>query len=548
VSRALVIVPPLLKYTAGPLLGPAMLAGAGRAAGHAVEVLDLNAHFLVQRIGRSASTTGLVGDHDKPVEVLRSVAADFRLELASAIGATAHTSPRVLDPILDGCFELEELLAGARVLRDRHRGFIARHLASPRAPDVVGVSVLFGGQLVWAIAVSMLVRETWPHALLIWGGPHVTAIQDSLRERSDCTSLCDRYVIGYAEGTIVDVLRAVDAGEELPAAANVPGSGVVVRARDDSSAPPAFDELELYGAPTVTLPAQASRGCAYARCTFCTYPAVEGTYRLLDAASSDPVVALAARIDASVSFKDSLLVPDRLRALADAIRGCVPWSACTKLHTRLVELAPLLARSGCRTLEVGLETLVGETQADIAKRQSGELFLCVLGATSRAGIKLVVNYMTGFPGENQAAAAAALDSVRGICAAHGATLEHNEFQLERLAPIARSVRVTRTWPLASVMDWEPRRGQLVVSRRGRMNNAASSELAELGRSELRGGHSGSEGQQRRVGRSGCGRRSHGASSHDTGRDQVSDRPCSRASGSRGKTSPKPARSSSATRM
>jgi len=465
VSRALLIVPPLLKYTAGPLLGPAMLAGAGRAAGHSVEVLDLNAQYLTQRIGRRASTTGLVGDHDKPVELLRSVAAEFRTDLTSAIGVTPLASPRVLEPVLDACFELEELLAGARTIIDGHRDVIASHLTSAPAPDLVGISVMFGGQLVWAIAISKIARELFPTALVVWGGPHVTAIQDSLRESPACAAIFDAYVVGYAEGTFLDILHAIDT-RELPEAANRPGSGVVVRARDDASVQPTFDDLENYGAPGVTLPAQASRGCAYARCTFCTYPSVEGTYRPLDAAPFARVVALAERIGASVSFKDSLVVPDRLRTLAQSIGGRVAWSACTKLHTSLVDLAPQLARAGCRTLEVGLETLVAETQFDIAKRQSGELFLRVLDASSRAGIKLVVNYITGFPGEDRGAAEGTLVAVRATCAARGATLEHNLFQLERLAPIAQSVRVTRTWPLASVMDWEPRRGTLVVLDKG----------------------------------------------------------------------------------
>ena len=40
---ALLLVLPLLKYAAGPLLGPALLRGAAEAAGHAVRVLDLKA-------------------------------------------------------------------------------------------------------------------------------------------------------------------------------------------------------------------------------------------------------------------------------------------------------------------------------------------------------------------------------------------------------------------------------------------------------------------------------------------------------------------------
>lgn len=38
--------PPLVKYAAGPLLGPAMLAGAAERAGHSVALVDLNARWI----------------------------------------------------------------------------------------------------------------------------------------------------------------------------------------------------------------------------------------------------------------------------------------------------------------------------------------------------------------------------------------------------------------------------------------------------------------------------------------------------------------------
>ena len=65
-TRALILIPPFLKYVAGPLLGPAMLAGAGRGAGHDVQVCDLNALYLRERLpasGVDGSTIAiLVGD------------------------------------------------------------------------------------------------------------------------------------------------------------------------------------------------------------------------------------------------------------------------------------------------------------------------------------------------------------------------------------------------------------------------------------------------------------------------------------------------------
>ncbi|MBL8618295.1 MAG: hypothetical protein JNM72_21960 [Deltaproteobacteria bacterium] len=82
---ALLIVPPLLKYAAGPLLGPALLAGAGRSAGHDVQVLDLNIRFLRAHLGPVNCTdpARVFGDHARPAGGLAEPAARFEVLLGA---------------------------------------------------------------------------------------------------------------------------------------------------------------------------------------------------------------------------------------------------------------------------------------------------------------------------------------------------------------------------------------------------------------------------------------------------------------------------------
>ena len=66
--RALLVVPPLLEYSAGPLLGPALLVAAARAAGHEADVLDLSIRWIRSHLPScvAASPSTTLGDHDKP--------------------------------------------------------------------------------------------------------------------------------------------------------------------------------------------------------------------------------------------------------------------------------------------------------------------------------------------------------------------------------------------------------------------------------------------------------------------------------------------------
>lgn len=45
-SHPLLLVPPHVGYLAGPLAGPAMLAGVGAEVGVPVDTVDINAHRL----------------------------------------------------------------------------------------------------------------------------------------------------------------------------------------------------------------------------------------------------------------------------------------------------------------------------------------------------------------------------------------------------------------------------------------------------------------------------------------------------------------------
>src|SRR5689334_1169246 len=88
--NALVLVPPFLKYTSGPLLGPAMLAGAARKAGHRIQVLDLAREWMIDHHPEPRYESGFVGDHDKPSEDLFRIQQDW-------CSRCARAWPRALD-------------------------------------------------------------------------------------------------------------------------------------------------------------------------------------------------------------------------------------------------------------------------------------------------------------------------------------------------------------------------------------------------------------------------------------------------------------------
>jgi len=463
-ARALIVVPPLLKYSAGPLLGPALLVAAACAAGHDADTLDLSIRWIRDHLPSDVTMPGsiIVGDHDKPgsllseiqrekfTPILRTYLEDFDV----LAGVDPHLSMTCSHDAVDDAVE--------KMVDSPIGNWIRKQLENVTPPDVFGVSVLFSGQVLMGLVASAIAKKLWPTAHVVWGGAHVTALQDRLAADIRYGRWVDSFVFGYAERTFVDLLDALVQGTPWPKECARPGSKMVCRAVDDTSHAPVFQDLDRYGLPRLTLPAQASRGCSYGRCEFCTYPTIEGAYRPLEQSVVEPVVAEAAMRGANVAFKDSLIVAKRLIALANQLAGRVRWSGCTKLNPALdAKTLRHLVEGGCDTLEIGLETIDPEQQRLIEKKQSKDLFLRTLDAAGSAGMGLVVNYMTGFPGQNRNDAARELEWVREELARRAglrAIVEHNDFQLERLSPMARSpeahgIAVTGQWPWASVLGW-----------------------------------------------------------------------------------------------
>lgn len=443
--HGLLLVPPFVSIAFGPLAGPTMLLAAAKSAGHEVDLVDLNERWIRgHRHQLAPEPRRFIGDHDRP-SGLSALKEMFYADLGVNLVAETH----------------DEIHASAARIADSDVGrWIDAELECPSVPAVVGVSVMYREQVEIALAITGLVRRRYPEALVIWGGAHVTAMRDQIARDPGYGRSIDGFVFGYAEGTWVDILDAVRARSRLPDEVIAAGDGRTLRAREDLGIVPYFGRLDMFDADRLTLPLQASRGCSYGTCSYCTYPHIEGAPRRVPPAVLQAAIEAAIARGGALSFKDSLVDLDLLVEIAECIRGRAKWSACTKLERGLAKVLPRLARAGCRTLELGLETLEPEAQRLALKRQSAATLCATLDAAARAGIALVINYITGFPDSSPSAEEACKAFVEAELAARPqlvAELEAHTLQVERLAKLGRTpdlfgIRIIRARPWSSVRD------------------------------------------------------------------------------------------------
>lgn len=456
-SAALLIVPPLLKYLAGPLAGPAALAGVAQRTGKPLEVCDWNARYLGGFATGRPRIDGVVGDHSRDLGLDAAAEAWWRAVTAAMPARPPERTPG-LDPVSSACVDFSTMDATARNIA---RSPLGAELAAllPRArPAWVGVSVLWSGQVYGALAATHLVKRRWPGIRVVWGGPHVTALLPEIAADPRYGVHVDGFVGGYAEATFEDLLES---DGEL-------GRGLVQAGRGDSARAiempgrSEFGDLSLYGRPRLILPAQASRGCAYGRCRFCTYPSIEGSYRRLSLDGLAHATTQACRLEASVAVKDAFATPPVLDAVASIVGGRVRWSACTRLVPRLGrQRLQALVERGLATLEIGVETFDPTTLLALDKRQRLDQLEALMQDARELDLHLVLNLMAGFPGQSADSAMASLEQVRALANRHPDTrfsTERNLLEVERRSPIAAAperfgVRIDRAWPWASVVDW-----------------------------------------------------------------------------------------------
>jgi hypothetical protein len=457
-NRALLLVPPVLKYAAGPLAGPAALAGVAEKDGHPLDHVDWNNHELQPQLQGSARIAGVCGDHARD-RGLDAGAEAWWTEVRAAMPELPPERTPGLDPVGAAAVSFEVMEQTARRLAVGAPGERLGALLPDRAPTWVGMSVLWSGQVYGALAATLVVKGRWPGVPVVWGGPHVTALLPEIAADPHYGPHIDGFVGGYAEASFADLLAS---GGRSARGLVRAGSGEALRG-EEAPGLSAFGDLSGYGHPTLVLPAQASRGCAYGRCRFCTYPSVEGGYRRLSLDGLAHATAEARRRGASLAIKDAFATAPVLEAVAGVVKGQVRWSACTRPATRLGRARlDSLVEAGLATLELGVESVDPETLAAMDKRQSRDQVEGLMSDAEGLDLHLVLNLMAGFPGQSEAAAAAELEWARGLAARYPRarfSTERNLLEVERRSPLAADpgrygIRLTGEWPWASVLDWD----------------------------------------------------------------------------------------------
>ena len=307
-------------------------------------------------------------------------------------------------------------------------GLTAEEVAArvPAATDVIGITVMFSQDWLYAKRVIAAAHDAAPQATIVMGGEHVTADPGHVLRNAPAVTAC---VLGEGEETLLEVMRALADGSDLR---EVPG--LALRADDGAAMKTAararvraVDGLPWpawHLVPTLpvyldnhfgfeehnrrSMPIMATRGCPY-RCTFCSSPSMWGTNWY----ARDPrdVIAeikyyLAQYQIEHVEFYDLTAVVDRrwileFTRLLIAEDLPITWRLPSGTRSEALdeEVVSAMVRSGCEAIVYAPESGSLRTLARIKKKVTPERMLASMGAAVRAGMHVRGHFIMGMPGQ-----------------------------------------------------------------------------------------------------------------------------------------------------
>jgi len=209
--------------------------------------------------------------------------------------------------------------------------------------DLIGMTVITGtAKRAYELAKHFRNR----HIPVVMGGPHITLIPD------DAQPHADSIVVGYAEDEWPRLLRDFVAGQMKPRYKQAPGLDIGGRPLPDRSVLPRWRYLtaDVF---------EATRGCNH-NCSFCTVPAAWGR-KPYQKPVEEIVADIKRRRAKRCIFIDLNIIADKQYA-AELCEALIPlkiewFGLSTTLLCDDIPLLDLFARSGCKGLLMGLESL-----------------------------------------------------------------------------------------------------------------------------------------------------------------------------------------------
>lgn len=300
---------------------------------------------------------------------------------------------------------------------------------------IVGITAMTGHQIKYGLEIAALARRTNPDALLVWGGIHVSLLPDeSIKD-----PLVDLIVVGEGEQTFLEIADAVFSGKHItgiPGTCFINDQGAISFGgkRDfldlDSLPLPAYHlvDINAYKGIEHQFDYQSSRGCPY-RCGFCYNTVFCG--RRYRKKTADKVISELTLLKDKYKVINFGFVDDeffiekkRVEAIMDGIlKSGRQFGIIASCRLDVVcgfpeNLLSKMQSAGVKQIFFGAESGSREILKEIQKDITREQIIEGSHKVALAGIRPVLSFMSGFPGESYKDLEITIDLIRELWERH----------------------------------------------------------------------------------------------------------------------------------
>ncbi len=286
---------------------------------------------------------------------------------------------------------------------------------------LAGISIIHVGQVIPGLTLARLLRERYPHLHVVIGGSVFARHSDILDDKQALFEKFFHSIILYeGEHPLEQLIQHLEAGRPLDRVPNLIHlkEGRVVRNPSAKALPyeqltcPDFDQLPLdkYLMPYPVLPYMASRGCYWAKCTFCTHSFIYDSYYRKENEDrvAEELESLSRRYGTKYfTFSDEAISPNAFKRMSSAILSRnldLRALGMIKFESGTVETPDLfrdIYRAGFIMLFFGLESANDRVLSIIDKGCDQATEQRVLQNSSQAGIWNHLYLFFGFPTEER---------------------------------------------------------------------------------------------------------------------------------------------------
>ena len=285
-------------------------------------------------------------------------------------------------------------------------------------PDCLVFSAL-SGTYQWMIDVAEKAKKMRPGIKVIFGGVHTTAVPERVLSKP----FVDYVVVGEGDVAFPMILRAIEEGGATKPIPNtrfkLPNGDIVQGTQtgftQDLDALPIYEKTiyEEHMRFNETYITMASRGCPY-RCTFCFNSffarlpeGKSGKYvRMRSPEHMMYELRVARRRYGTKLFEffDDVFTVDKtwLRKFLTMYKKeiDVPYQIFSHVNFIDEEIASLLSESGCRTAQIGMQSMNDDYKRVVCKRyETTATSAKALDLMKKYKIKVKLDHMLGLPGE-----------------------------------------------------------------------------------------------------------------------------------------------------